>query len=226
MSHTIAVRSPLAGLLPLVLACALPLHAQNTSFLERVGLDRLTFISLGAGIGRVDASQADPARLYALTADYGELARNWRIVFDVSYWESRLSDKTVNTLFDSLRKSIVDPTNDYSFVPSRVPLYDVTFSGSVRWQSAGAVAFRPYAGVGLSAHVINAEGPLIKGTFVERALDNIATGFFANGGVLFRPWGRVVFDAQARGDLLSAFRSFQLRAGAHYVFGPPRRPNQ
>jgi hypothetical protein len=213
-----------------VLGVLLPAAAvrgqEAASLLERLGLDRLQFESLGAAVGRVDPTQVEAAQIWVITADYGEVARNWRVVFDVSYWESRLSDRTVQSFIDSLRKSIVDPTGDYSITRSRVPMYDVAFSGSVRWQSASPVAFRPYGSFGLAAHVINAEGRLIKGTFVERALDNIATGLFVNAGVLFRPWGRVVGDAQARADLLSGYRSLQLRAGAHYLFGPLRRPDR
>jgi hypothetical protein len=208
----------------LLVTFSFSLPAQDTSSVfARLGLDRLQFISLGAAVGRVDPSQVEAAQLYDLSADYGEIARNWRLVFDVSYWESRLKDDVVSVFIDSLRKSIVDPTNDYTIERSRISLYDVTFSGSVRWQSAGAVALRPYMSVGLAAHVVNAEGRMIKGTFVERALDNIGAGIFANSGVLFRPWGRVVFDAQARADLLSGFRSLQVRAGAQYYFGAARR---
>ena len=192
----------------------------------RLGLDRLQFISLGAAIGRVRPSQVAPTQLYAITADYGEVARNWRIVFDVSYWESRLNSSAVSRFLDTLRASIVDPTNDYTISQSDIPVYDVTFGGAVRFQSAGAVALRPYGSIGIAAHVINAEGKLINGTFVERALDNIAGGFFANTGLLFRPWGRLVFDAQARVDVLSGFRSIQVRAGGLYYFGPARRPRQ
>ena len=208
----------------LLLAWALPVRAQEApSVFEKLGLDRLQFVSLGAAVGRVDPTQAEPAQIYAISADYGELTRNLRVVFEVSYWESRMSDHTVATFLDSLKHSIDDPTDDYTITPSRITMYDVAFSGSLRWQSAGPVAFRPYASVGIAAHVLNAEGRLIKGTFVERSLDSISSGFFGNGGVLFRPWGRVVFDAQARADLLSGFRSIQLRAGALYLFGPLRR---
>jgi hypothetical protein len=208
----------------LLLAAAPPLQAQDSTLVQRLGLDRLQFVSLGAAVGRIRPSQVSPTQLYAITADYGEVARNWRLVFDVSYWESQLNASAVTRFLDSLRTNIVDPTNDYAILSSDIPIYDVTFGGGVRWQTTKAVALRPYGGVGAAAHVINAEGRLIKGTFVERALDNISAGFFGNAGVLFRPWGRVIFDAQARVDLLSGFRSIQVRGGGQYFFGPaPRR---
>ena len=163
------------------------------------------------------------AQIYSVSTDYGELARNWHAVFDVSFWESRYTDAAVGAFMDSLRKNIVDPTNAFTISSSQVQVYDVTFSAGARWQPSSAVAFRPFLGAGIAAHVVNAEGQLINGTFIERALDNISTGLYGSAGVLFRPWGRLVLDAQARGDVLSGFRSLQFRAGAQYLFGPPRR---
>lgn len=211
------------ALLALLVVLPRLLGAQDTSFFQRVGLDRLQFVSLGASMGRVVPSQVVPTQIYALSTDYGEIARNWRAVIDVSFWESRYTDAAVAAFLDSLRRSVSDPTNDFSVVNSHVQVYDVIFSAAARWQSSSAVAIRPFIGVGIAAHVVNAEGQLINGTFVERALDNISTGLFANVGILFRPWGRFAVETQARADVLSGFRSLQLRAGALYIFGPPRR---
>jgi len=201
-------------------------RAQDTSFFQRLGLDRLQFVSLGGGVGRIAPSDVERSQVYAISTDYGEIARNWRVVFDVSFWESRFTDAAVATFIDSLRKSIVDPTNDYSVTTSRVQVYDITLSGGIRWQSAAAVAVRPFLGVGVAAHVINAEGRLINGTIIERALDNLSTGLFTNAGILLRPWGRVALEAQARADVLSGFRSLQFRTSALYLFGPVRSPER
>lgn len=213
------------GLLVLLLSLAARTAvAQDTpGVLERLGLDRLQFVSLGASLGRINPSQVESTRLYAIAADYGEIAPNYRILFGVSYWESRMRQGVVQAFLDTLRKSIIDPAADDTLRRSSIPIYDVTFSGSVRWQRRGAMAVRPFVGAGAAAHVINAEGRLIKGTFVERALDNIGAGFFAETGILLRPTARVIVDAAVRGDVLSSFRSIQLRAGAMYSFGPARR---
>jgi hypothetical protein len=211
------------ALLALLFAMPATLRAQDTSFFHRIGLDRLQFVSLGASMGRVAPSQVVPTQIYAVSTDYGEIARNWRAVVDVSFWESRYTDAAVGAFLDSLRRSLSDPANDASILSSHVQVYDVIFSAAARWQSSSAVAIRPFMGVGIAAHVVNVEGQLVNGTFVERALDNISTGFFANAGILFRPWGRFVVETQARADVLSGFRSLQLRAGALYLFGPPRR---
>ncbi len=164
--------------------------------------------------------------MYAITADYGQIAQHWRVVFGVSYWESRLSDKVVQQYVDSLRRSIVDSTGDATLAASRISMYDVTFSGAMRYSPQGGTFIRPFVDVGMAAHVMNAEGKLIKGTFVERALDQIAAGFFAGAGLQFHPVSRLAIEGLVRGDLLSGFRSAQLRAGATYELGPPRRVTQ
>ena len=200
-------------------------RAQNqTSIFERLGLDRLELVSLGGAVGRIDPAQVEPATVFAVAADYGNVGPHWRVVFEASYWESRLSPDVVQTFIDTLKSSIVPPSAGYTVLISRVPVYDVTLSVGTRWTTSQSTLVRPYLGGGLSAHVINAEGKLIKGTFVERALDNIAAGFYVAGGVELRPVPHIVFDGQARADLLSGFRSLQLRVGATYYLGTPRRP--
>ncbi len=196
------------------------------SLVELLGIDKLQFRALGAQMGRVDPSQVDPTNVYAITADYGEIAPHWRVVFGVSYWESHLSDRVVQTFVDSLNANITDPTGDARIARSRVSVYDVAFSAAARWMPTGNTLLRPYTDLGLAGHVINAEGKLIQGTFVENALDQIAAGFFGAVGMQVRPYGRLALEGQARADLLSGFRSAQIRAGLTYELGPPRRLTQ
>src|SRR6476469_6185921 len=42
-------------------------RGQDTSFFQRLGLDRLQFVSLGAEVGRVVPSQVVPAQMYSVT---------------------------------------------------------------------------------------------------------------------------------------------------------------
>jgi hypothetical protein len=166
-----------------------PAPAAGQGIFERLGLDRMQLAALGAQVGRIDPTQVEAATVFAITADYGSVAPRWRLDFSASYWESRLSDDVVQTFLDSLRHSIDDPTGDYTLSGSRIPLYDVTLSVGLRWSpSPRTTLFRPYGGIGAAAHVINAEGRLIKGTFVERTLDNIAAGVFTSAGVELRPF--------------------------------------
>jgi hypothetical protein len=186
---------------------------------DRFNLDKLEITSLGASVGRILVSQVEPTTLYAVQADYGEVAPGWHIVFGTSYWESRFRDGIVRAFVDTLQKSLIDPSGTAKVAASRVTLYDVTFGTELRYTPVYSGELKPFLGAGMAAHVINAEGKLIKGTFVERALDDISAGLFLTGGVSFKLLKHIGVEGSIRGDLLSGFRSSQARVGGTYYFG-------
>jgi hypothetical protein len=214
-------RVRLAAVVTLI-ACATSVAAAQEPFYERFNLDKLQLSSLGASYGRVFPSQVVPTSIFAVAADYGEIAPNWRVVFGVSYWESRFRDAIVQQFVDSLKHNLIDPSGQASIQPSHISLYDIAFSVEGRYIPKQSNDLKPFLGVGVAAHAVNAEGKLINGTFVERSLDNIGIGLFVNTGVSVKLLKHLGVEVSARGDLLSSFRSSQLRAGATYYFGHVR----
>jgi hypothetical protein len=194
--------------------------AQEPLF-NQLNLDKLQLVSLSAMAGSILPSQAEPTVLYALSADYGEIATSWHIVFGVSYWESRFRDAVVQQFVDSLNKNL-SSSGGAQVVPSRISLYDVTFSAEIRYTPTYSGELKPYIGTGIAAHVLNADGHLINGTFVERSLDNIAPGLFVTAGVALKILKHFGIEGGVRADLLSGFRSTQARAGGTYYFGHVR----
>jgi opacity protein-like surface antigen len=195
----------------------------STSFFQRLYLDRLHLTAVGAGVGAVRPSQTLATQLYELHADYGEVVPHWRVVFLASYWGTRYRDDVVDQFRDSLRRAVVDPTGDDTLRVGRVTVSDIAVSVNVRYTPHEWRHLRPYVGAGLAAHVINAEGRLIDGTFIENALDAITSGLAASAGVSV-PFARhLALELQARYDLLSGFRYGSVRAGATYEFSR-RRP--
>lgn len=199
------------------LATATRAAAAQDAPTSRFPFDKLQIVSIGGSIGRIDPSEVERTTLYAVHADYGEIASGWHVVVGTSFWASRFREAVVQTFVDSLQKSLNDTSARVT--PSRVSVFDITFSGDLRYVAKYGDALDPFLGVGIAAHVINADGKLIDGTFVERALDDIATGLFVTTGVSLRLVGNLGVEAAARADLLSTFRSVQVRAGATYYFG-------
>lgn len=193
------------------------LHAQG--FFDRLNFDKLQIASLGGGVGRIQPAQLEATNLVAIQADYGEIAPQWRMVVGGSYWSSRFRTSVVQTFIDSLRARLVDTSGKATIPVSPVTLYDITFSAEARFTPKYSGDIKPFLGVGLAAHVINADGALIDGTFVERALDDIAAGLFVTAGASLKIVSQFGIEGTARADLLSGFRSTQLRAGATYYFG-------
>jgi hypothetical protein len=190
---------------------------------SRIQFDSLQLSALGLDVGRIKPSQTEAASVFGIAADYGKLSRTLRLRFEGDYWESRLTDEVIRTFTDSLRRIIADPSKDDEVRYSRVSLYDVTMGVSARYMPLQSAVLEPFVGLGVGIHVINAEGPLIDGTFVERLLDNISTGLFAETGVMFKPLPRVGVDGRVRGDLVNGFRALSVRLGGVYYFGPIRR---
>ncbi|HXT18448.1 MAG TPA: hypothetical protein VN706_22665 [Gemmatimonadaceae bacterium] len=204
----------------LIGACVSRPAAAQDGIVERLNLDKLEITSLGVFFGHVVPSQLQTANLVAVQADYGNVSRNWRVIAGASYWQSQFRHEVVQAFADSLHKSLSDPNAHVN--ASQVTLYDVTFDGQLRYTPDYSGELKPFLGVGFAAHVINAEGQLIKGTFVERALDDIAAGIFVTGGIAFKIVNHLGVEGGVRGDLLSGFRSVQVRAGASYYFGHVR----
>jgi hypothetical protein len=201
----------------MVASTAAPLSAQD-DFFARFGLDKLQLASLGVSAGRIFPAQLHPTTIYAMSADYGEIARAWHVIFGASYWESQFRDEVIQTFVDSLNHNL-DPATGGRVLPSRILLYDITLSVEGRYIPIQSNDLKPFLGVGMAAHAINAEGRLVNGTFVERALDNIAAGIFLTTGVSVKVLKHFGIELSARGDLLSSFRSAQVRGGMTYYFG-------
>lgn len=193
------------------------------SLMERLGIDRLRLSTIGVSLGAVKAAQIEPTSMVSVNADYGEVVPGWRVVFSATYWNSRYTDATVRRLADSLEAVLVDPTGDATVDIGRVRVSMVAVSGEARWspwrgQRRVYRRVRPYVGGALGLYAVDAEGRGISGTFVEAALDNIASGVagLAGGDILLIP--NLTVGMQVRYDLLSGARFGSLRVGGNYVF--------
>ena len=204
----------------------LPSGVRAQSLFERLSLDRLRLTALGVSTGPVRPSRAENAQSYGVFADYGYIARSWRVVFAASYWGSHFREEFVQTFEQRLREQVIDPSGDDTLEVGRIRVSDIALEVDLRYTSRQNAALRPYAGAGLGAHIINAESPFINDTFVESALDNISAGFAAFAGVDTEPAGRISFGLQARLNLLSNLRYWSGRALVTYFFGnqPPSSP--
>ena len=196
------------------------------SWLERLGIDKLRFTALGAQVGRVNPHGIIPTTSYSLQVDYGEITTGWRIGFNATYWGSRFRDRNVRAYADSLENTISDPTGDAEVLLGRITVSDIVLGADVRRTYLTQAWFRPYVGGGLATHIVNADGRLIDGTFVERATDIIAVGVAGFAGTSIRVIPHIALDAQARYDFLSLARFGSLRVGASYYFDTPRSRTQ
>jgi hypothetical protein len=164
------------------------------------------------------------APTYSLVTDYGEISPNYRVVFTATYWGSEFDKRSVRAFADSLKHVVIDPSGDDSVRFGGIKVSDISLASDLRRTFGGHSWLRPYVGGGIAMHVLNADGPLIDGTFVERAIDNLTFGFAGVAGLDVRFFGHLAVGAQARYDLMSLARFASVRVGGTYYFDRPRRP--
>ena len=204
----------------LVATAAVPAHAQET-MAERLNLDQLQLRAIGASAGGVWPSRVEPSQAYAVHADYGNIARRWRVLLTVTYWGSEFRPEAVQDLEEAWRNATVDPSGDDTIAVGKIRISDIAFEIDARWLPVPSAVFRPFLGGGLGVHVLNAENRILEGTFVESALDMIASGLTILGGVDTAPLGGLVFGVQGRYTFISNTRYLTLRVGGSYTFALP-----
>ena len=186
--------------------------------MQRFGIDRLRLSSVGVAYGQVKPARVEAADIFAVYADYGEVAPRWRVVVGAAYWRSRYEDGVVQRFADSLATVITDPPEGGAVTVGTIRATMLALTLDMRYHPRRASRVRPYVGGGIGAYAGNVEGAPISGTFVENSMDNIAAGFAAVAGLDLRILPNVSFDMQARYDLLSGTRYGSLRAGGSYIF--------
>ncbi|HEU4565503.1 MAG TPA: hypothetical protein VFS05_12665 [Gemmatimonadaceae bacterium] len=202
------------------------LAAQGSIF-EKLNLDRLRLTAVGVSVGPVVPARIEPTQGYSIQADYGEIARKWRIVFIATYWGSHFKDRVVHQLERRLRENTIDPSGDDTLSIGRINVSDIALETDVRYTPLRTAGLRPFVGGAFGAHIINAENRFIQGTIVESALDNIAFGVTGLAGVDSAPFHGFALNLQGRVSLISNARFVSLRAGGSYHFNtrqPSRTP--
>ena len=210
----------------MAIAAALAIAASRASaqnIFQRLDLDKLRLEGIGAVTGPVSPSTIVSTPSYGVQADYGEITPHLRVGFSGSFWSSHFQDKTVRRFITQLEESLSNPDDSIKF--DRVTISTISIEADLRYTpTASRAAVQPYIGGGLGLHIVNAESKLIRGTFVESALDNIGAGLSAIAGVGILPAHRVSVGVEARYTVLGTIRFGTVRAGAMFHFTRPKTP--
>lgn len=212
----------------LLLAAALlavPALASAQS-LEDYDYENLAFRGIGAEVGRVWPRRAEGALALGLRADLGFLGPNVRIVPGITFWSSSLRPGVVEELRKNILALCRDPAGNCVREFGEIRLSDLELGVDAQYTFTGVPGVVPYAGAGAGLHLLNGQGDVIEGTFVEDVLDAIAPGVDLVAGAEV-PLGRLRLFAEARGALASEVQFVGLHVGGAWTFpvpAPARRP--
>jgi hypothetical protein len=182
--------------------------------------ENLQFRGLGVEFGRVWPTETRPAYSFGIRADMGYVGPHVRIVPSARFWSSSLRTSEVNRLADQIIR-ICEKQPGASCPASldlgEVQRSDLELAADAHYVFDLSPSFQPYAGAGLSLHLLNGRGEFINGTFVEDLLDTVIPGAEVIGGVEVPVAPSLKLLTEARATLTSDLQFVNLVVGGSWT---------
>lgn len=187
---------------------------------EDYDYENLEFRGIGVDLSWVWPTRVESTAALGLRADLGYLGPNVRIVPGIMFWSSELSDEEVDRLADQIQEICLNQETsacpEFDFGEIRISDLVLNLDGHYVWDTDYGVL--PYLGAGVGLHLVNGQGDVISGTFVEEFLDAAAPGINVLGGVGIPLGENLRLFTEARYALVSDVRFAALTLGAVWRF--------
>ena len=197
---------------------AAPLAGQDLADLD---YEHLQFRGLGLEVGYLFPTRVERTESYALRLDLGYLGPGLRIVPRFGYWSSAFQASEVTELEDRVESLV---SSQMGGLPATVDLGSIEWTDYQLGLDAHVVFSLPlnlltYAGLGVSAHILDGSGSAIEDTFIEDLLDNISAGFNLHLGAEYPVMDRFRLHGEGRYEILEDMQYFQIRLGGSILWG-------
>jgi len=212
-----------AAIAALLLALPAAARAQDAADYD---YENLVLSGVGVHVSEIFPSRSEPALALNVRVDLGLLGPNVRITPGLTFWSTQLRDSEVERMEDRIEASCDNSGVSCPGVElGEVEISDFSLDVDAHFLWATEYAIEPYAGAGVSLHLLNGRGDFIEDTFVEELLDAIAPGFNLVGGLEFPITDNLRVLGEARGVLTGNIRYISLGVGGAWRFPPQlRRP--
>lgn len=176
--------------------------------------ENLVFSGVGAHLMEVFPARTDPALGLNLRVDLGLLGPNVRITPGITYWSSKLRASEVQRM-----ESRIEDACDRGGVPcpgielGDVDVSDLSVQVDAHYLWTTDYFVEPYAGLGVSLHLLNGSGEFVDDTFIEELLDAVAPGLDLVGGLEFPVAGNLRVLGETRAVLTGNTRYISLSLG-------------
>ena len=205
----------------LIAACLLAPCTARAQDMAAYDYENLVFSGVGAHLAEVFPARTDPALSFNVRVDLGLLGPNVRISPGITYWSSQLRDGEVERM-----ESRIEAACDNGGVPcpgielGEVEVSDLSLQVDAHYLWTTDYFIEPYAGAGVSLHLLNGSGEFVDDTFIEELLDAIAPGLDLVGGLEFPVAGNLRVLGEARAVLTGNTRYISLGLGGAWRFPP------
>lgn len=206
----------------LALLCLVGVRPAAGQELADLDYENLSFRGFGFDWGYLFPTRVDRTASVGMRFDLGYAGPGLRIVPNVSYWSSPLEGGEITELGDRIASLIADQTG------GPAPALDL---GTIDWRdiAIGVDAHvvwdalfdvLTYAGLGVTAHVLDGDGDAIQGTLIDDLLDSVTAGFNLHLGMEYPVTERFRMYGVAKYEVLSDLQYFVTRVGWQIMTGP------
>lgn len=215
--------SRIASVAALLLALPAAARAQDMADYD---YENLVLSGVGAHVSAIYPTRSEPTLALNVRVDLGLLGPNVRITPGLTFWSTQLRDSEVERIEDRIEAACENGGAPCPGVEvGEVEISDLSIDLDAHFLWATDYMVEPYAGAGVSLHLLNGRGDFIEDTFVEELLDAIAPGFNLVGGLEFPITDNLRILGEARGVLTGNIRYVSLGVGGAWRFPPQlRRP--
>lgn len=177
--------------------------------------DRLAFQGAGMDYGYIWPNRVDPTPAYTLRVDLGFLGPGVRLVPSLTYWSSKLKEEDLARFAEQLSRLGGGPVSadDLGTIDRRS--ISLALDAHLVWVTS--LGIFTYVGLGPGLHLLDGNGEVIDGTFVEDLLDSVSAGAAAMAGAEYLPTQWLRLYAEGRYTLLSDLRYPTVRIGAAFT---------
>ncbi|MDQ3389479.1 MAG: hypothetical protein M3483_08250 [Gemmatimonadota bacterium] len=206
----------------IVLACyaAAPAFsaAAEAQSLEDYDYENLRFRGIGMEVGPLFLANMDRTFLVGARVDLGYLGPHIRLVPGGSFWSSRLAESEVRDLRENILRLCREPESDCLVELGEIRLSNLALNLDAHYTWPLGYGVTPYAGTGISLHLLNGRGDFIDDTFVEDLLDAVAPGVSLIGGIEIPLAASLLLFTEGRATLASDIRSLGVSVGGSWFF--------
>jgi hypothetical protein len=209
-------------LLPaLVLAALAAPTAARAQDMADYDYENLVLSGVGVHLAQVFPSRAEPTLSLNVRADLGLLGPNVRITPGLTYWATDIRNSEVEKM-----EQRIEAACERGGVPcpgielGEIEVSDLILDVDAHYLWTTDYFVEPYAGVGISLHLLNGRGDFIDDTFVEELLDAIAPGLNLVGGLEFPVAGNLRVLGEGRAVLTGNTRFISVGVGGAWRFPP------
>ncbi len=187
-----------------------------------IDYEYLSFRGVALEFGYLWPDRVQETQSYGLRFDMGYAGTGLRVVPSLMYWTSPMIESEI-VEFEGRVQDLVAQQN--GGVRPELDLGTIEYSDIALGLDVQVVWELPldvltFGGVGAAAHVMNGDGDVINGTFVEDLLDSVEPGFNLHAGTEYPITETMRLYASGRYEVMPDLRYLQVRAGWQFMWGP------